>query len=101
MAKKSKLENNNLKAELAARFKEKRNALLAVIKDPAATMEEKLEAYRKFSRIPRNASPIRYRNRCGVTGRPRGYLRKFNMSRVSFRELSLEGKIPGVTKSSW
>ena len=64
-------------------------------------MLDKLEASRKLSRIPRNACPIRHRNRCGVTGRPRGYLRKFNMSRVSFRELALEGKIPGVTKSSW
>lgn len=101
MAKKSKLENSKRNDGLILKHKVKRDALLAVIKDTGNAMEDKLEALRKLARIPRNASPVRHRNRCGVTGRPRGYLRKFNMSRISFRELALEGKIPGVTKSSW
>ncbi len=86
---------------MIAQYAERRNALLAIIKNVDSTMEERQEAYRKLARMPRNASPVRYRNRCGVTGRPRGYLRDYNMSRISFRELALEGKLPGVTKSSW
>lgn len=101
MAKKSKVAKNDKIKRLSIQYKERREALLAVIKNPETSMEEKQEANRQLARIPRNASPVRYRNRCGVNGRPRGYLRKFNMSRVVFRELALEGKIPGVTKSSW
>ncbi len=101
MAKKSQLEKSKRNDRLVRVHKVKRDALLAVIKDPEKSMGDKLEALEKLGRMPRNASPVRHRNRCGVTGRPRGYLRKFNMSRVSFRELALEGKIPGVTKSSW
>jgi len=101
VAKKSKLEKSKRNDLLVLKLKAKRNALLAVIKDPETAMGDKLEALTKLARVPRNASPVRHRNRCGVTGRPRGYLRKFNMSRISFRELALEGKIPGVTKSSW
>ncbi len=101
MAKKSKLEKSKKIQRLILKHRERRAALLAIIKDPEKSMEEKLDANRQLAKIPRNASPVRHRNRCGVTGRPRGYLRRFHMSRVTFRELSLEGKIPGVTKSSW
>ncbi len=101
MAKKSMLAKNEERKELVVAYKARRDELLKVIKDPAADMDQKLEAYAKLAKMPRNASPVRVRNRCQVTGRPRGYLKKFKMSRVSFRELALDAKIPGVTKSSW
>jgi small subunit ribosomal protein S14 len=101
VAKTSKIEKMKRVQRLIVQHKAKRDELLAIIRDPENSMQEKLEAQRKMAKLPKNSCSIRHRNRCGVTGRPRGYLRKFNMSRVSFRELALEGKIPGVTKSSW
>ena len=101
MAKKSKLEKNKKIALLIERYKGQREELKAIIANPETSFEEREEAMRKMDNIPRNASPIRYRNRCGLTGRPRGYLRRYNLCRIAFRELSHEGKIPGVTKSSW
>jgi small subunit ribosomal protein S14 len=101
VAKKSKLEKNKKIKRLILQHKQQRDELLNTIRDPEVPLDEKLEANRKLAKIPRNASPIRYRNRCNLTGRPRGYLRKFQMSRIAFRELSHEGQIPGVTKSSW
>jgi len=101
VAKKSKIEKNKKIAKLVVKYRVRRELLKAVIADPEAGYEEREEAARKLAKIPRNASPIRYRNRCGLTGRPRGYLRRFNLCRIAFRELSHEGKIPGVTKSSW
>lgn len=81
--------------------KEKREVQLAIIKDPKRPQAEKLAAYSKLRRMPRDASPTRLRNRCNLTGRPRGYYRKFGLSRIALRDLALEGKLPGVTKSSW
>ena len=78
-----------------------RAALKKIINNPASTPEEVDAAMLKLQKLPRDASPVRVRNRCSQTGRPRGYLRKFGMSRVTLRELALEGQIPGVTKSSW
>ncbi|MBW7865711.1 MAG: 30S ribosomal protein S14 [Candidatus Hydrogenedens sp.] len=101
MAKTSKLEKNKKIARLVVKHHARREALKALIKNPDTPFEERLEAVRTLAELPRNASPVRYRNRCKVNGRPRGYLRAYGMSRVSFRELALEGKIPGVTKSSW
>lgn len=101
MAKKSMLAKNEKRKETVVKFAPRRAELIKVIKDPNANMDQKLEAYAKLAKMPRDASPIRVRKRCEVTGRPRGYMGKFHMSRVSFRELSLDGKIPGVTKSSW
>lgn len=101
MAKKGKTEQNNRRAEIIVRYAEKRKPLIAIIKDPEATPLEKREAQMKLRKMPRDASATRYRNRCQFTGRPRGYLRKFGLSRIAFRENSLEGMIPGVTKSSW
>jgi len=101
VAKKSMLAKNEQRKQTVQKFKARRDELIKIIKDPAATVDQKLEAYAKLSKMPRDACPVRVRNRCEVTGRPRGYLGKFKMSRVSFRELSLQGKIPGVTKSSW
>lgn len=101
MAKTSKLEKNKKIVRLIVKYREQREALKALIKDPETSMDERLRAVRKLAELPRNSSPVRYRNRCKVTGRPRGYLRAYGMSRVSLRELALEGKVPGVTKSSW
>jgi small subunit ribosomal protein S14 len=101
VAKKSMLAKNEQRKQTVQKFKARRDELIKIIKDPAASVDQKLEAYAKLSKMPRDACPVRVRNRCEVTGRPRGYLSKFKMSRVSFRELSLQGKIPGVTKSSW
>ena len=101
MAKKSMIAKNEKRKKLAVQYKARREELLAIISDAERSVDDKLEAYEKLAKIPRDASPVRYRNRCGVNGRPRGYIGRFNMSRVQFRELALEGKIPGVTKSSW
>lgn len=101
MAKKSMVARDKKRAELAERYKDKREPLIKIIKDPEASQQEKYDAYKQLSRIPRNASPVRHHNRCRVTGRPRGYIRRFQMSRIALRDLGLKGEIPGVTKSSW
>jgi len=101
MAKKSKIAKNDKRRELVARYAEPRAVLVAITKDPEASYEEKREAYRQLAKMPRDASATRYRNRCGVTGRPRGYFRKFGMSRSSLRELAHNGELPGVRKASW
>lgn len=101
MAKKSKIEKNQKRAELILRYADRRRAFVEIIKDPAATSLEKREAQAGLRKLPRDSSKTRYRNRCQFTGRPRGYLRKFGLSRIAFRENSLEGMIPGVRKSSW
>ena len=101
MAKKGKIEKNNKRIELTARYAEKRAALVAIMKDPEATPDEKREAMAKLRKLPRDSSAVRIRNRCNFTGRPRAYMRDFGISRIAFREMSLEGLIPGVRKSSW
>lgn len=101
MAKKSAIEKNERRKRMVKRFAAKRAALLAVANDREKPMEERFQARLKLAKLPRNSAKIRIRNRCGVTGRPRGYHRKFNMSRVSLRELASEGLIPGVVKASW
>lgn len=101
MAKKSKIAKNAQRKVLVERYAEKRAELLAVIKDPEANYDAKREANAKLSKLPRDSSATRYRNRCGVTGRPRGYFRKFGMSRLALREHAHNGELPGVRKSSW
>ncbi len=101
MAKKGKIEKNQRRYELVQRYAARRRELVEVIKDPAATLTEKREAQRALRKLPRDSSATRLRNRCQLTGRPRGYLRKFGLSRIAFRENALEGIIPGVRKSSW
>ncbi len=101
MAKTSKIEKMKKQMKLEAKYRARRQALKKVVIDQTRPIEERLEASRVLAKLPRNSSPVRHRNRCKVTGRPRGYLRKFGMSRISLRELAHEGKIPGVTKSSW
>lgn len=86
---------------LTERYAARRAELKRLIADPETPDEKYFEAQRKLSKLPRNSSPVRVRNRCSVTGRPRAYMRKFGLSRITFRELASWGKIPGVTKSSW
>jgi small subunit ribosomal protein S14 len=101
MAKTSKIAKNNKRRATVERYAERRAELVKVIKDPNASYEDKREAYQKIAKMPRDASATRYRNRCGVTGRPRGYYRKFGMSRLTLRALAHEGELPGVRKASW
>lgn len=101
MASKAKIASNQKRKKLAAKYAEKRAELKRIILSPNSTDEEKDEATIALQKLPRNASPVRIRNRCEVTGRPRAYYRKFGMSRIALRELGLQGQIPGLTKSSW
>mgnify|MGYP000141076795 CR=1 FL=1 len=101
MARKAKLASNEKRKQLSAKYAPLRAELKKVINDPSASDEAKVEASVKLQKLPRNSNVNRVRNRCEVTGRPRGVYRAFKMSRISFRELALQGMIPGVTKSSW
>ena len=101
MAKKSKIAKNEQRKALVAKYAEKRAALKAKVKDPKVSFAEKQEAMVALQKLPRNSNPIRVRNRCVVSGRPRGYYRKFGLSRIALRELALRGELPGVTKASW
>jgi small subunit ribosomal protein S14 len=101
MAKISKVVKNNRRKSMVANYAQRRAELKKVINNPKSSPEEVDEAVMKLQKFPRDASPVRVRNRCSQTGRPRGYLRKFGISRVALRELALQGQIPGVVKSSW
>lgn len=101
MAKKGKLEKNDRRAELVARYAETRRGLVEVMKDPKASPDEKRQAMARLQALPRDSAAVRYRNRCQMTGRPRGFVRKFGISRIALREMALHGLIPGVRKSSW
>lgn len=101
MAKKSAIERNKKRARLIEKYAAKRAELKAILANPEVTDEEFFAAQEKLSKIPRNASPIRYRKRCSITGRPRGFVGCAGVSRITFRELISHGKIPGFTKSSW
>ncbi len=101
MAKISKVVKNEKRKRRVALWAERRAEAKRIINDPKSTPEEVDAAVIRLQKMPRDASPIRVRNRCSQTGRPRGYLRKFGISRVALRELALEGQIPGVVKSSW
>ena len=101
MAKKSSVERNNKRRRLASKYADKRAKLLAMAKDETLSNEDRFKARLKLTELPRNSAKSRVRNRCGVTGRPRGYYRKLNMSRISLRDLASKGLIPGMVKSSW
>ena len=101
MARLSKIVANEKKKKLIAKFAVKRAELKKVLIDPNASEEEKVDAMFGLQKLPRNSSPVRHRNRCFITGRPRGNLRAFGLSRIKFRELAHKGMVPGVTKSSW
>ena len=101
MAKKSSIEKNNRRAKLAKKFAGRRERLKAIANNEALSMEERFEARLKLAEVPRNSSPVRIRNRCEVTGRPRAFYRKLKVSRIALRELGNKGLIPGLVKSSW
>lgn len=101
MAKKSAIEKNVKRAKLARQMAGRRLRLKAAARDRSAAPEDRFAAQLKLAQLARNASPTRVRNRCALTGRPRGYYRKFRLSRIAVRELASSGQIPGMVKSSW
>lgn len=101
MAKKSAVERNQKRARLAKRYAAKRAELKAIARNQELPVDERFAAQLKLAALPRNAAPSRVRNRCEVTGRPRGFYRKLRMSRIALRELASNGMIPGMVKSSW
>ncbi|MCO5163361.1 MAG: 30S ribosomal protein S14 [Mesorhizobium sp.] len=101
MAKTSSVEKNNRRRKMVANAAAKRKALKAIIMDQSLPLEERFRAQLKLSAMPRNTARTRIRNRCEVTGRPRAFYRKLNMSRIALRELGSLGMIPGLVKSSW
>jgi small subunit ribosomal protein S14 len=101
MAKKSSMEKNARRARLAKQTAPRRARLKATARDRDAPPEERFQAQLKLAELPRNTSKTRVRNRCSMTGRPRGYYRKFKLSRIAVRDLASSGQIPGMVKSSW
>ncbi len=101
MAKKSAVEKNKARRKMVDRYAGKRAALKAIARNRTLPPEERFQAYLKLAELPRNSTKGRLRNRCQVTGRPRGVYRKFQLSRISLRDLASVGQIPGMVKSSW
>ena len=101
MAKTSQIHRDNGRKALIAKYAAKRAELRGKLKDRNVSVEEKLEVQKQFSKLPRNSCPTRLKRRCQVSGRPRGYYRKFGVSRIALRDLALRGQLPGVRKSSW
>jgi small subunit ribosomal protein S14 len=101
MAKKSSIEKNNRRRRLAKKYSGRRSRLKEIVRDKSLPMEDRFAAALKLAQVPRNSSKTRIRNRCEVTGRPRGVYRKLKMSRIAMRDLGSKGLIPGLVKSSW
>lgn len=101
MAKESKIARNAQRAHMIEQYAAKRKELQAIINDPEATDDAKIDAYKRLYKIPRDSSPTRFKNRCKVSGRPKAYMRDFGVSRIVFRELARQGMLPGVKKASW
>ncbi len=101
MSKKSMVERNNKREKMISKYATKRASLKDIVKDVDLPLEERFQAQLKLSKLPRNSSPVRYRNRCMITGRGRGVYREFGLCRNKFRELVSMGALPGVVKSSW
>ena len=101
MAKKSAVERNDKRKRMVEKYAAKREELKAIALNEELPIEERFKARLKLAELPRNSAPNRVRNRCEVSGRPRGYYRKLKMSRIALRELGSLGKIPGLVKSSW
>jgi small subunit ribosomal protein S14 len=101
MAKTSSVEKNNRRRKLVDQYAAKRKALKALVMDQSKPIEERFRAQLKLAALPRNSSKTRIRNRCEITGRPRAYYRKLQLSRIALRELGNTGAIPGLVKSSW
>jgi small subunit ribosomal protein S14 len=101
MARLSIILREQKRRKAVAKFAAKRKALFEIINDARASDEARAEARARLERLPRDASPVRLRNRCALTGRPRGFYRKFGLGRNKLREIAMRGEIPGLTKSSW
>ncbi len=101
MAKMSSVNKNNRRITLSNKFFEKRKKLKKIIMNKKLPLEERFKAQQKLSKLPRNSAKIRVMNRCQITGRPHGVYRKLKISRIALRQLGLQGKIPGLVKSSW
>ena len=101
MAKQSSVQKNMHRLKMSQKYDAKRKSLKSKIMDKKISLEERINLQNKLNELPRNSSRIRHRNRCELTGRPRGNYRKFGLSRIKLRELSMTGDLPGVVKSSW
>lgn len=101
MAKKSMIERDRKRAEMVAKYAEKRRAIKARIEDPNATPDERMAATQELQKLPRDSSPVRMTRRCRLTGRARGTYRKFGLSRNQLRQAAMRGEVPGLTLSSW
>lgn len=101
MAKKSSIEKNKKRARLVQKYAGRRERLKAIANDRHLPAEDRFAARLKLAGLPRNSSPVRIRNRCELSGRPRGFYRKFKLSRIALRDLASNGQIPGMIKSSW
>lgn len=100
MAKKSSIEKNERRKRMVAKYAERRAELKSIAENLNLPVEERMQARQKLASLPLNSSPIRVRNRCEITGRPRGYLRFFGLSRIAVRDLALKGQLPGVRKGN-
>ena len=101
MAKLALINREAKRRKMVEKFKAKREALEAIVNDESRSEEERYEARLKIQALPRNASPVRLRNRCQLTGRPRGVFRKFGLGRSKLRDFAMAGEVPGMTKASW
>jgi len=101
MAKQSAINKNNRRIKLSNKFFKKRQDLKKIIMNKSLPLEERFKAQQKLSNLPRNSAKVRVMNRCQITGRPHGVYRKLKISRIALRQLGLQGKIPGMIKSSW
>ncbi len=101
MAKTSQIHRDRKRKRLIKKHAAKRAELRGILQDPNADIDAKLDAQAAFAKLPRNSCPTRWNNRCAVSGRSRGYYRKFGISRIALRDFALHGQIPGVRKSSW
>ena len=101
MAKLSAINKNNKRIKMSNKFYKKRRELKKIIMNRSLPLEERFKAQQKLSKLPRNSAKVRVMNRCQITGRPHGVYRKLKISRIALRQLGLQGKIPGLVKSSW
>ena len=101
MAKKSQINRDNKRKALIAKHAEKRAELRKKLNDPNASIEDKITVQEQFAKLPRNSCPTRLNNRCAISGRSKAFYKKFGISRIALRELSLSGQLPGMRKSSW
>ncbi len=101
MAKTSSIERNNKRQRMSKQFAARRAKLKAIALDESLPLEDRFNARLKLAQLPRNSAPVRVRNRCELTGRPRAFYRKLKLSRIALRELASNGQIPGMVKSSW